>query len=747
MKIERIYIENFGKLSHFSLDLCGGLNLIFGNNEDGKTTVMSFIRLMFYGSGTQKSDLLSNLRRRFTPFSGEKMGGRIEFSHDGRDYTLTKQFGKTPRSDKTVLSVGPSGDVLPIPEGRDVGEMFFSLSAGAFERSIYIGSLPAAGDSGKDELLQKLAATVYSGDSDNAYDSIKKRLSDARLAIHTPRKVGMADRLKAQISELEGELTDSLSAEERRRVTEEKAAAGERRLSELRERRDVLKKQAETVRAAGEKAQLEAELATRRRRDALALSVGNFNKERFVRLDTVLSEIKLQTAVLKEKEGTVSQATDGAALTEARQNLNLVTEKLEKLSAERDAITRKIAEAEGELSPEKKDNRPAPAFTAAFLFAAGAVAGSFASPVFWVLLAPAVIMAVLGIGWLSAERAGEKRRQELKEQVLELKKRQLDIASRHDDMQSDFYMYSERVKLLCEDIKHGAALADRLESEKAALRQRIDALSDEFSALSGGRTADDLELLRTDCQELEKVTLVLGSSPYREWDDARISQTLSSLSTLPDCGPSAEDIQRSLAELETQLEQQSADTARLKTECEQIFKHRRGVAVLQRLLGEKREQLNRYEEHYSALGIAAEVLDEAFSQMRQNFAPELNRLTADYFKKITLGRYGDTSVTSDFAVNVRAEGELLHFESDYLSAGSRDQINLCLRMALARLTSGESRLPLMLDDVLSQYDSARTAAAVQLISDYAADTQVLFFTCHEHIKQAFALAKANVKTL
>ena len=47
MKLNKIYISAFGGLKDFTLNLNDGLNVIFGNNEDGKTTVATFIKCMF----------------------------------------------------------------------------------------------------------------------------------------------------------------------------------------------------------------------------------------------------------------------------------------------------------------------------------------------------------------------------------------------------------------------------------------------------------------------------------------------------------------------------------------------------------------------------------------------------------------------------------------------------------------------------------------------------------------------------
>ena len=49
MKILSINITEFGGLSDFKLDLRGGLNIIEGGNESGKSTVLLFIMYMLYG--------------------------------------------------------------------------------------------------------------------------------------------------------------------------------------------------------------------------------------------------------------------------------------------------------------------------------------------------------------------------------------------------------------------------------------------------------------------------------------------------------------------------------------------------------------------------------------------------------------------------------------------------------------------------------------------------------------------------
>ena len=49
MKILDLKIRNFGKLSDRHIELADGINLIYGENESGKSTVHTFIRAMFFG--------------------------------------------------------------------------------------------------------------------------------------------------------------------------------------------------------------------------------------------------------------------------------------------------------------------------------------------------------------------------------------------------------------------------------------------------------------------------------------------------------------------------------------------------------------------------------------------------------------------------------------------------------------------------------------------------------------------------
>ena len=77
-----------------------------------------------------------------------------------------------------------------------------------------------------------------------------------------------------------------------------------------------------------------------------------------------------------------------------------------------------------------------------------------------------------------------------------------------------------------------------------------------------------------------------------------------------------------------------------------------------------------------------------------------------------------------------------------LSDGTRDQLYLALRLAsIEYRLSHEVSLPLIVDDVLVNFDDQRAGAALELLGDLARKTQVLFFTHHHRLLE---LARTRV---
>lgn len=126
--------------------------------------------------------------------------------------------------------------------------------------------------------------------------------------------------------------------------------------------------------------------------------------------------------------------------------------------------------------------------------------------------------------------------------------------------------------------------------------------------------------------------------------------------------------------------------------------------------------------------------------------PETLREASGYFRQITQGAYARvwTPLDEDVLYVENDRGQTVTL--DQLSGGTREQLFLCLRLALVACYAKRGvRLPIILDDVLVNFDASRTRTAAAVLADFAGrGHQVFVFTCHEHIARTFGELKVRV---
>ena len=95
MKIEKIKINNFGKLENKEIELDGGINIIYGKNESGKTTLLKFITAMFYGANKNKNGKEISDYDKYTPWNEKEYSGKIQYKlENGEEYEVYREFKK-----------------------------------------------------------------------------------------------------------------------------------------------------------------------------------------------------------------------------------------------------------------------------------------------------------------------------------------------------------------------------------------------------------------------------------------------------------------------------------------------------------------------------------------------------------------------------------------------------------------------------------------------------------------------------
>ncbi len=166
-------------------------------------------------------------------------------------------------------------------------------------------------------------------------------------------------------------------------------------------------------------------------------------------------------------------------------------------------------------------------------------------------------------------------------------------------------------------------------------------------------------------------------------------------------------------------------------------------------LGVLEKQIDDALAQWQVYAVTSGLLEAIRDEYETDRQPETLREASDYLRRLTGGRY--RRVWTPLGENVLrvddAEGNPLDVE--LLSRGTREQLFLSLRLAIAGLYARRGAiLPLVLDDVLVNFDADRARLAAKVLRDFAKrGHQVLLFTCHQHIEKIFKSLKADVRRL
>lgn len=148
-------------------------------------------------------------------------------------------------------------------------------------------------------------------------------------------------------------------------------------------------------------------------------------------------------------------------------------------------------------------------------------------------------------------------------------------------------------------------------------------------------------------------------------------------------------------------------------------------------------QIRESAQQYLRLRLASLVLRREIERYREENQGPLLARAGEIFARLTLSSF--TRLTSDFnerdepiLVGIRPSGQAVRVEG--MSEGTRDQLHLALRLAsIEKHLVAAEPLPVVLDDVLINFDDERAAAGLSVLAELSAKTQVLLFTHHKRL--------------
>jgi uncharacterized protein YhaN len=234
--------------------------------------------------------------------------------------------------------------------------------------------------------------------------------------------------------------------------------------------------------------------------------------------------------------------------------------------------------------------------------------------------------------------------------------------------------------------------------------------------------------------ELDGISSHVGAAVF----DAELRSALDEGSDAQMLAESARDLEAAAGAAQGRLEEARQRVGEVRSRLA-AYDGASRAAELQTEVESVRAHLRAAVERYAVVTLAHTLLAREMERFQRENQPQVVDRTAELFSAMTGGRYGHLRLAAE------AGGEVLTVPTgspsgttglgwSQLSTGTGQQLYLALRLAYLDLQADAGEpLPLVMDDVLVNFDDERVRATLAALAELSERRQILFLTCHQHI--------------
>lgn len=762
--LEHIKLTNFGRFANMIVGpFTPGLNVVYGKNETGKTTINQLVRGVLFGWLAARGNTNS-----YKPEAAERAGSLFfatSPSLPAPEAVPASAIGSALVSE-SVPAVQSASEVVEIKRAPGVAPESlpaFASVVGDIDKATFDTMFALTSDEllGLDRHTEVTARLLTAGSGTQASPAHALATIDARikdLMSKSAQFPGSIPNLRARKQELHDELSELGRQADALRVEK-------RRLDSFAERKTTL---------AAKQQELDADIEELRARLAQLESLHvrvDAAQARVNQLEHALVDAQTTQAVPTAQAGVASDALANHAhpsqlelgtSTQEQADIEalaaLEQTQFNKLRDSLDTFEDKCVRAEHVVENAQRDARKS---TAEFEFAQAESVSNMSERASWrrrqrlIQLAGAILVAlallvlgvficaqgverssitVLGVGALVAigavivgagaasvllrpskeEEAQAERIQKL-EWVMLQDKHALDAALADQEaltIQIQNYLDAHHLQSAAGSLKRAHVLLDAVRTyhaERAAQVKTIALLSDQ---------------LRQAHEEVSQL----------EADQADVFWALK-------LEPATAQ-----AELTARLEQKNHERAQARELAQEA--HAEFGRITQELAGAARDtafdevkfayaqveaRLSAAQHQLAVLLIAQSSLTEAIAVWEKKSQPEVYRIASELFALMTDNAWRSVRINPDNQIEV-TDALMTTRPPELLSLGTRQQLYLALRIAL--LVTAENvgaSLPILADDILVNFDDERRRGAARALAYLAEHRQVILFTCHADV--------------
>jgi energy-coupling factor transporter ATP-binding protein EcfA2 len=719
----------------------GALNIIYGENESGKSTLLLFIKFMLYGL-TRRSATNSE-RERSVSWSGHRAAGSMTFSHGDKTYRIERSFNESGRGGSEKLSVLCLDDGSEIDTEKSPGEYFLGVPREVFESTACVGQMRSSEING-DKLAYGIENMLSAADESVDTTKILKSLDSVRVGYRHKNKTG------GSLYEDEQKMNALRQRIERAHESSQNLAEIERKLKAAKDSYMIAKadfdskdallgelNKVSTIKrfdALRENEKLKGELEKRREQKDADMKKGDFLPDR-----SHTAELKLVARAFSDAEKSYKakrEEYEGESKNNCDSELLSLGEKLEAAGGKAAVLF------EIERHKAKAKSARSRAVILLVVGAVAAVAGGvaallafFAGAAAIALLPIAAVFAILsfksaGRSIKEIERIAAEYSSSPSELPEKLDRCAAELISYRQIMTSQARLEAEMLEAERSFAAKKQALLEILNKTAECADATIDAAAQEYKRIEA--YISERERLLRDGEALGRM-IDAEREALSHYDEAELRASIS-VDPSEITPKMIADAERERSFFGEKARKLSDKMSALDGERMMLRANAEDPLPLGDALAELEIKHKTDREFYDALTLAMESIEQASSVLRGSVTPVISQKAGEILDKLSDGRYSVMRTNSTLGFSLDKDG--YGVKSDSLSAGTKDAAYLSLRLSLFMRIFGTELPPLVLDESLCQLDEKRAERMLRLLGGLGDEgIQTLLFSSHKREEQ------------
>lgn len=695
LKIKNIKINAYGNIENRELNLKDNINIIHGENESGKSTLLSYIVNTLYGISKNKDGKEVSDYDKYKPWNNQEYSGKLSYElQNGEQYEIFRDFNKkNPKIYNSKLE-----DVTAnFDTDKKEGSKFFVEQTG-IDKQTYLSTVVSMQQEvrleEKDQniLIQKIANLASSGEDNVSYKKAIQKLQEK-----IKDEIGTNKTAQKPINLIEKEINEiSIKIEEIRPYQNRKYEIDGQKeeinyeLEKLKIKKEILKELKENLQDC-EMYKKEINIKENNKKQN-TIKIGDLNAEK--------SKLEEQLKIPQKQ-------------IEAMQlNIESHQKEQEKVNQEIDQINEKIKQINIEKQKTIKKNP----LKMVALF--GLLAFIIWSVLTFTMIKnnPFTIIGIIGvlsflvmnIVIVKKERKSKREQENKKQKYVEEKSNEIKILE-------------EKKQKINTQLNEIQLIINQEKEKEININNNLSMLIGQIMLLNKNNEQIEKELNET-ISKLENI------------NNKKVAEIKQKYSIeIPEELLNKDVLDSKISQNEEEINNKTIKTKELEIEEKNILQEVEKLASYEERLELDKEKYKELRKNEEIINIAISNLQEAYEEMKTTITPKFTNSLSNSIKKISDNKYNRVTINDENGMIVEnSRGE--YIEAMRLSTGTIDQLYLSLRLSMVDELTKEN-LPIILDETFAYFDDERLANSLKFIYESLNGHQAIIFTCTNREKE------------